>query len=107
MRWLDDPDVMAAVLHPDEIMWMGAGTQEERTQRGLMSWCRKEALLKAMGIGLKSGFSLAEIGHTPDGMLYALPKQLGLVAAVNWQTHSEWIRADNRQAAVAVAWRLA
>jgi phosphopantetheinyl transferase len=106
MGWLTDPYVLAGVLHPKERVWVDAGTAIERIQRGLISWCRKEALLKAMGIGLKSGFSLNEIGHTAHGVLYALPKQLGTVVAMNWQTHSEWIGTDNRQAAVAVAWRL-
>lgn len=111
MQWLGDDAVLAAVLHPDEIKWLNAGTPAQRVQRGLMSWCRKEALLKAMGLGLASGFPLAGIGHSPDGSLHILPASLERMCdagrANDWHTHSDWIDDEEhgRQAALAVAWR--
>ncbi len=87
------------VFHPEEAQWILAASGRERDIRGLICWCRKEAMVKALGLGLSD--SLSKIGFSSEGELIALPIELG--EALDWgiftTIHSESL-------VVAVAWRI-
>lgn len=86
------------VFHEEEKAWVSGASGHEKDIRGLMCWCRKEAILKALGIGII--MPLPEIGFSSDGTLIALPDKLG--PHEGWKTYSTII--ENRLV-VAVAWK--
>ena len=55
------------VLHPIEVRRLAALTEAERWRRFYLAWTRKEALAKALGVGLKLPF--ARILLSSDGKL--------------------------------------
>ncbi|CAG0961520.1 4'-phosphopantetheinyl transferase [Methylophilaceae bacterium] len=87
------------VFHPAEKEWVSAAAGHEKDIRGFTCWCRKEAILKALGIGIT--VPLAEIGFSADGTLIALPAGLG--SSDGWQTHSEVIE---NKAIAAIVWKV-
>lgn len=87
------------IFHPVEKAWVSATAGHERDIRGLACWCRKEAILKALGIGIT--VPLTEIGFAADGTLIALPDGMG--SPDDWKTHSEVIV---NKAIIAVAWKV-
>ncbi|MGH6627218.1 MAG: 4'-phosphopantetheinyl transferase family protein [Burkholderiaceae bacterium] len=89
-----------AVLHPSEMPWVLDGSAAEQSQRGLLCWCRKEAIVKALGVGLSAPISLSNIGFSPSGELLALPDSLG--SSSGWMSYSEIIGSE---LVVAAAWR--
>ena len=91
----------AEVFHPKETAWLMAARDTERDRRGLTIWCRKEAILKAIGVGI--AFTLSEIAVSPAGQLIQLPISLG--STENWNVVSNTINAGEQQAIFAVAWK--
>lgn len=86
-------------LHPTEVPWVLAGSTRETNIRGLICWCRKEALVKAMGLGLDPALPFSEIGFCPKGKLLALPARFG--AASDWTSYCEVVCGE---AVVAAVW---
>lgn len=86
-------------LHPSEVPWVLAGSIRETDIRGLICWCRKEALVKAMGLGLDPTLPFSEIGFSPKGRLVALPARFG--TASDWTSYCEVVCGE---AVVAVVW---
>jgi 4'-phosphopantetheinyl transferase len=86
------------VLHPIEAQWVLAVDGKERDIRGLICWCRKEAIVKALGLDVSSAF--AEIGFCAEGNLIALPSALGEMN--QWTLYTQVIQ---EQVVVAVAWQ--
>ncbi|RJX30801.1 MAG: 4'-phosphopantetheinyl transferase superfamily protein [Oxalobacter sp.] len=85
-------------FHVEESRWILDGSQHEQNIRGLICWCRKEALTKALGIG--NTVSMADIAFTPDGSLLALPEELG--SPSGWVSHTDIL---HHQAVVATVWK--
>ena len=52
MRAVELPGIASSVMHPAEVSDLSRMSNEVRTQALLELWVRKEALLKASGIGL-------------------------------------------------------
>jgi phosphopantetheinyl transferase len=86
------------VLHPLEAPWVLGEVGNERNIRGLICWCRKEAIVKAMGVGMV--ISPSKIGFSPEGTLIAFPEEFG--SPVGWQTYSTVAQS---KAVIAVAWK--
>lgn len=86
------------VFHPLETPWVLDASGDERNIRGLTCWCRKEAVVKALGVGMV--VSPSEIGFSPEGALIAFPKKLG--SPSDWLTYSTVVHGE---AVVAVAWK--
>lgn len=86
------------VFHPAEAPWVFDAVGIERNIRGLTCWCRKEAVVKALGVGMV--VSPSEIGFSPDGTLIAFPERLGNLTG--WSTYSAVVRGES---VVAMAWR--
>ena len=63
------------IFHPEESKWLLAVVGFERDARALICWCRKEAIVKDLGIGLS--VPLSEIGFSSEGNLIKFPKELG------------------------------
>lgn len=87
------------VFHSAEMQWILAATDIERDMRALTCWCRKEALLKAIGLGLAT--DLTAISFAPNGDLIALPPELG--SKNIWKTHSSILQDE---AILAIAWKI-
>jgi phosphopantetheinyl transferase len=85
-------------FHPEEAQWILATTDRERDIRGLICWCRKEALVKSLGLSLSE--SLSEIGFSAEGALIECPEEFG--EPLDWKFLIEIISAD---LIVAVAWK--
>lgn len=85
-------------FHPDEAEWILAVSGRERDTRGLICWCRKEAVVKALGLSLSD--SLLEIGFSSEGGLVKLPEAFG--EPVDWKFLIQIISDD---VVVAVAWK--
>lgn len=98
-----------AVFHAAELDWIMSSQGQERDLRALTSWCRKEAMLKAMGCGLS--LALQEIGFDASGQLLALPQAMGSLSS--WTVHAGAIHGGNTgqptpgsaSAVYALAWR--
>jgi 4'-phosphopantetheinyl transferase len=86
------------VLHPTEAQWVMAVDGKERDIRGLICWCRKEAIVKALGLDVSTVFT--EIGFCAEGNLIALPSALGVIN--EWALYTQVIQ---EQIVVAVAWQ--
>jgi 4'-phosphopantetheinyl transferase len=86
-------------FHPKEVEWILEVTGRERDIRGLICWCRKEAVVKASGIGLLE--FLSKIAFSPEGELIALPKELG--EALAWKSFTK-VHSDSL--IVAMAWKI-
>jgi phosphopantetheinyl transferase len=86
------------VFHPLEASWVLGGFGNERNIRGLTCWCRKEAIVKALGVGMIVPPS--SIGFSPEGVLVAFPQELG--SPSGWLTHSTVIQ---NQAVFVAAWK--
>lgn len=86
------------IFHPLEAPWVLDGLGDERNIRGLTCWCRKEAIVKALGVGMV--VSPSEIGFSPEGALIAFPEKLG--SPIGWQTYSTVVQG---KAIVSVAWK--
>lgn len=86
------------VFHPEEAKWVLDVVGFERDVRGLICWCRKEAVVKALGIGLS--VPLSEIVFSPEGNLIGFPKELG--EPLGWRFFS---RVILDKVVVAVAWK--
>lgn len=86
------------VFHPEEAKWVLDVVGYERDVRGLICWCRKEAVVKALGVGLS--VPLSEIGFSSEGSLIELPKELGNSFGWNFFT-----RVILGKAVVAAAWK--
>ena len=71
----------STVFHPDETRWVLKATERERDIRGLICWCRKEAFLKALGLGMT--VNLSEIGFSDTGVLIAFPG--GVSDYIGWR----------------------
>ncbi|WP_406271349.1 4'-phosphopantetheinyl transferase superfamily protein [Streptomyces sp. NBC_00191] len=87
----DDPGIVsdvAAQLHPRERAHLAALPTEDRAVAFARCWTRKEALLKATGVGLNEGLALTYVGAGPqpavnaDWLLADLPAHSGYTAAV-------------------------
>jgi 4'-phosphopantetheinyl transferase len=87
------------VFHSSEAQWILAVEGKERDIRGLTCWCRKEAMVKALGLGLT--IALSEIGFCADGHLIALPQALGNVS--DWKFYTQAIQSE---VVLAVAWQV-
>ncbi|MFI2371995.1 4'-phosphopantetheinyl transferase family protein [Streptomyces sp. NPDC018833] len=80
-------DDVATQLHPDEQAELAALPSAERTVAFARCWTRKEAMLKAMGVGLNEDLALAYVGSgaqpvSQDLWLIAdLPADPGYAAA--------------------------
>ncbi|WP_152034583.1 4'-phosphopantetheinyl transferase family protein [Paracidovorax avenae] len=86
-------------LHPAEIAWMRENPQQQPLQ-GLLHWCRKEALVKALGLGMHDSVPFPEIRFSPQGLLIEAPDRCGDVGA--WNFHTRVLRSG---AVMAAAWR--
>jgi len=86
------------VFHEEEAAWVLNASNEDRDVRGLSSWCRKEALVKALGTGMTVPPST--IAFTPQGTLLDLHPSLGSPSGWISYTH-----ALTNKAVVAVAWK--
>jgi phosphopantetheinyl transferase len=84
-------------LHPLEVEWVMSVQGRERDIRGHSCWCRKEALLKALGTGITH--PLESIAFSPEGLLVAFPEFLECDAV--WRTAT--LRFSS-SAVMAVAW---
>lgn len=71
----------ANVFHPVEEKWVLSVEGTARDLRGMVCWCRKEALIKAVGLDI--AMPLDEIGFSPEGDLIALPTALGPLSGWN------------------------
>lgn len=92
-RAADMPEIAARVCHPDELDAL-AGLPEPARARALLSlWVRKEALLKAAGIGMAVGM---DAFRAPVGRMLALPG--GIAGAAMLRVFDD---GDRRLAAVA------
>lgn len=85
-------------FHPEESIWILNSSEEEQNIRGLICWCRKEALTKALGIGMT--VSPSEIAFSPDGALISLPPSLGAIAG--WASQTDTLQ---NQAVMATVWK--
>ena len=85
-------------FHPQEAQWILAASGRERDIRGLICWCRKEAVVKASGINLFD--SLSKIAFSVEGELIALPKELG--EPLDWKFFT---KVHSESLVVAVAWK--
>jgi phosphopantetheinyl transferase len=85
-------------FHPLEIPWILSASGEERNIRGLTCWCRKEAIVKSLGVGLTVAPS--EIGFSPEGTLIVLPEELG--SPVGWSSFSTVVQG---KAVVVATWK--
>jgi len=86
------------VFHPVEFRWVLESSGKERDIRGLICWCRKEAIVKALGVGIS--VDLSKIGFSSEGALIAIPKELGGI--LGWKFFIKILRDE---LVVAVAWR--
>ena len=86
-------------FHPQEAQWILAASGRERDIRGLICWCRKEAVVKAEGISLLE--SLSEIAFAAEGELTALPKEFGEPS--DWKFFT---KVHSESLVVAVAWKV-
>jgi phosphopantetheinyl transferase len=86
------------IFHPEESKWVLAVVGFERDARALICWCRKEAIVKALGVGLS--VPLSEIGFSSEGNLIKFPKELG--DPFGWRFFSRVIVG---QVVVAAAWK--
>ena len=86
-------------FHPQEAQWILAASGRERDIRGLICWCRKEAVVKAVGINLFD--SLSKIAFSVEGELIALPKELG--EPLDWKFFT---KVHSESLVVAVAWKV-
>jgi phosphopantetheinyl transferase len=89
-------------FHPVEAQWVLAATGPERDIRGLTAWCRREALAKAVGLGLDAPWAWSEVAFDPEGRLTATPAQLGDPAA--WTSFTTVVSGH---AVLATVWRRA
>lgn len=85
-------------FHPEEAQWILAASDRERDIRGLICWCRKEAIVKALGVSLSDFIST--IAFSAEGKLIALPKEFG--EFLDWQFFTE---VYSESLVVAVAWK--
>jgi 4'-phosphopantetheinyl transferase len=85
-------------FHSEEAQWILAASDRERDIRGLICWCRKEAVVKALGLSLSD--YLTEIGFSFEGVLIELPEAFG--DPWDWKFLVEIISDD---VVVAVAWK--
>lgn len=94
-NWGHDDDV---IFHPIEAAWIRAAGDSERDARRYLCWTRKEALLKALGVG----WSVAskDLGFSPQGVLIEAPDLLGC-DKFEWRTGS-WL--FGRSAVLTLAW---
>jgi phosphopantetheinyl transferase len=83
-------------LHPREAEWVMAAAGHERDVRAYTCWCRKEAGLKALGIG--AAVPLDGMAFSPEGQLVIAPAVFGHCDA--WHTKT-WTLDS---AVLAVAW---
>lgn len=84
-------------LHPLEVEWVMSVQGRERDIRAHGCWCRKEALLKALGTGVT--LPLESIAFSPEGLLVAFPEYLErdeIWRTVTWRFSSS--------AVMAIAW---
>lgn len=87
------------VLHPAEIVWM-QDNPEQQSLHGLLCWCRKEALVKALGLGMHDSVPFSGIRFSPQGLLLEAPAPCGAVG--EWNFHTRVLRSGTVMAA---AWR--
>lgn len=71
------------VLSARELIQLQALPDEARRDALLRGWTRKEACLKALGVGLSIEPSLVEVGLDPGARRVALPRADGRAAAVD------------------------
>jgi len=102
LRPRDWHTLAADTFHPAEARWVLAATGPERDIRGLTAWCRREALAKALGLGLDAPWAWNEVAFDPEGRLITAPPQLGDPAA--WTSFSTVVSG---QAVLAAVWRRA
>ncbi len=89
----------ARVLHPRELERVRGAAGHERWRRFYEIWVVKEAVAKALGIGL--GFPFRELAVATDARLEEAPRELGLLAP-SW--HVRALDAGDGVAA-ALAWQ--
>jgi phosphopantetheinyl transferase len=85
-------------FHEEEARWIQDGSIQEQDVRGLTCWCRKEALVKALGTGMT--VPPASIVFSPEGRLIALPTGLGSIS--DWASHTQILQ---NQAVIAAVWK--
>jgi len=86
-------------FHPQEAQWILAASGRERDIRGLICWCRKEAVVKASGINLFD--SLSKVAFAAEGELIATPQELGEPS--DWKTFTT---VYSESLVIAVAWKV-
>ena len=86
-------------FHPVEAQWILEASGRERDVRGLIGWCRKEAVIKAMGVSFSA--SLSTIAFSPTGELIVFPSEFG--QPLDWRFFNK-VHADSL--VVAVAWKI-
>lgn len=92
-------DIAGRYFHPDEAAWLLALPDPARADAFLRLWCAKEAILKAVGVGLS--FGLERVQFDADLHLHACDAGLGTPA--QWHVET-FVPADGFVAAV--AWRM-
>jgi 4'-phosphopantetheinyl transferase len=86
---LDPARLAADHFTPGEAAWLASLPAETRHEAFLRLWTAKEALLKALGVGLPFGLANVEIAVGADGRL-SLAKVLGSAEmAAGWRL-AEW-----------------
>ena len=94
-----DWEAMAPMfLHPIELGRVLSAAPEERDLQALLLWCRKEALGKALGVGISE--SAVKIAFSAEGDLLALPHCMG--SSVGWNFYCE---VPLGRVVIAAAWR--
>lgn len=104
-RTAEMPEIAASVAHPREMAALSALPEPQRATELLALWVRKEALLKAAGIGLAQ--TMASFEAPPDTPL-ALPGggQTGKMRIRMLEGHGAWMAAvaTGEAEPVASAW---
>lgn len=95
----DFPALCARVLHPRELARVRGAPEHERWRRFYEIWVVKEAVAKALGIGL--GFPFRALAVAADARLEEAPPRFGLLAP-SW--HVRALDAGDGVAA-ALAWQ--
>jgi len=101
MRAREMPEIAARVLHPREVPGMAALPIAARGMALLDLWVRKEAVLKAAGVGLERG--METLWLPPDGMVGIAPA--GVTTCVkSLAVGDDWVVAVSAPPGTPVDW---
>lgn len=95
---LNDPSLLEAHFHPTEQSWLKERQGNTRTLTTARCWAAKEAVLKALGLGLGFGIDSVELlpeghdglrvvriaGQSAEGWNLEISEEQGLVLALAW-----------------------